>query len=225
MAQVGRPRNDAIDAALVRAVAELIAERGFARVTIEDVVARAGTSKPAFYRRFKDLADMVPTVLGARHGLDADIDTGGLVTDLLEVQRRQTGLFSDPVTVRGLGGWLAAVDADPERGTPFVEHYLAPRRAYTHVIIARAAERGEIATDATHNPAWVADLLTGPLIMYAMLPGLPPVDLALGIRAAHAALTELGFAGDRSALDAALAAASQHDRVGPEGLEPPTSSV
>lgn len=200
MTPSGRPRNSSIDDHLLRAAAELVTERGYAGITVEEVVARAGTTKPAFYRRFRDLADLVPTLLTSRHGTDEDIDTGSLIGDLVEVQRRQRLLFTDPVVVRGVCGWLAAIDATPERGESFLAEYLAPRRAFTGVILQRAVDRGEIATGV--DPGWIADLLSGPFMMRAMLPGMPPIDDRLVVQSVHAALDALGYWGERPGLPA-----------------------
>ena len=198
MTNRGRPRNASLDVAILDAVADLVVERGYARVTVDDVVARARTSKPAFYRRFRDLAETVPHLLAARHGLDEDIDTGSLVGDLAEAQRRQLLLFVDPVVTRGFAGWAAEMDAIPERAQPFVAGYLVPKRAQTQVILDRAVARGEIPAGA--DAGWIADLLTGPLLMHAVMPGLTPADAPLAMGTVHAALDALAYAGNRSAL-------------------------
>ena len=191
----GRPRKSAIDEDLLAAAADLIAARGFAALTVDDLVRRAGTSKPAFYRRFRGLADLVPRILATRHGLDADIDTGSLRGDLEEVQRRQVALFTDPVVASALVGWAAHVQRRPEQARPFVESYLAPRRAFTHVILAQAVARGEIL--AGSDPDTIADLLTGPLLMRIVLPGMPPVDNRLAAQTVSAALALLGAHADQ----------------------------
>lgn len=196
MVRSGRPRKHETDDDILRAVAELVTARGYSRVTVDQVVVRAGTNKPAFYRRFQGLADVIPHLLASRHGTDEDIDTGSLTGDLIEVQRRQQGLFTDPVVIRGFVGWLADVEGDPARGTSFLTGYLAPRRAYTQVILDRAVERGEI--DGGADADWIADLLTGPLVMRVILPGLSPIDGGLTARTVHAALDALGYCGDRS---------------------------
>lgn len=144
MVRSGRPRKDATDERILEAFAEVVVERGYTRVTVDEVAARAGTNKPAFYRRFRNLADLVPRLLASRHGTDEDIDTGTLLGDLIEVQHRQRRLFTDPVVIRGFAGWIAEVDANPSEGAPFLSDYLGPRRTYTRVIVDRAAERGEI---------------------------------------------------------------------------------
>ncbi|GAB3742023.1 TetR/AcrR family transcriptional regulator [Microlunatus parietis] len=195
MVRPGRPRNSSIDGELLQALAELVAEHGYTAVTVDQVVRRAGTNKPAFYRRFPDLAAAVPVLLASRYGIDEDIDTGSLVGDLVEVQRRQLRLFTDPAVTRGLLGWAAEVDADPARGESFVADYLRPRRAHAGILIDRAVTRGEIEPGA--DPDWIADLLTGPLALHVVMPGLPAVDDRLIARTVHAALDALGFGGDR----------------------------
>lgn len=203
MVRSGRPRKSQIKDNIVEAMAELVAEHGYASVTLDQVVTRAGSNKPAFYRRFRHLADVVPHILASRHGTDEDIDTGSLVGDLIEVQRRQYRLFTDPVITRGLTGWLAHVDSDPEVGAPFFRDYLIPRRAYTRVILDRARNRGEVTTDVDAN--WIADLLTGPLFMRAVMPGLPPIDSALIAQSIHAALDAVGFHGNRPNIERLIA--------------------
>ena len=60
---IGRPRNTALNDALVRAAGELIVEHGFAGVTVGAIAARAKTTRPAFYRRFEGIPEIVLTVL------------------------------------------------------------------------------------------------------------------------------------------------------------------
>lgn len=201
MVRSGRPRKSSVDDSIVLAMGELVAERGYASVTVDQVVARAGTNKPAFYRRFRHLAEVVPRVLASRYGTDEDIDTGSLVGDLTEVQHRQLLLFTDPVVTRGFVGWLAHIEADPEVAAPFFRDYLAPRRAYTRTILARAAARGEIAAGA--DAAWIADILTGPLVMRVVMPGLPPINSGLIAQTIHTALDVLRYQGDRQVTDSA----------------------
>ena len=48
---IGRPRDERVDRAILRATLELIAERGVHGFRTEDVAARAGVGKGAIYRR------------------------------------------------------------------------------------------------------------------------------------------------------------------------------
>jgi len=50
----GRPRDITLDAAISRAAARHLAERGFAGMSMEGVAAAAGTTPPSLRRRFRD---------------------------------------------------------------------------------------------------------------------------------------------------------------------------
>ncbi len=198
MTNLGRPRNTETDARLIQAASELVIEHGYSQVTVDQVVERAGTNKPAFYRRFRRLADVVPHALMALdYDLD-DIDTGSLVKDLAEFQRRQRLLFSAPLIIRGLPGWLAEVSTTPDHAMPFVKQFQAPRRKALRSIVQRAATRGEI--DIPSDVEWITDILTAPLMMRAIIPGLPRIDDSLIGQSVHAALDALRYQGDRHAL-------------------------
>jgi hypothetical protein len=54
---------------------------------------------------------------------------------------------------------------------------MAPRRRSVAAMLARAADRGEIAPPA--QPNIVCDLLTGPLLLRAVMPAIGPIDDAL----------------------------------------------
>ena len=62
----GRPRDPRIDAAILRATADLLVEIGYSNVTMAAVADRAGTTKTALYR----LVEQSRT--GARGGVPGD---------------------------------------------------------------------------------------------------------------------------------------------------------
>lgn len=200
MNRVGRPREAGIDARIVDAVAALVPKYGYSGLTVERVVQVAKTSKPAFYRRFKGISDVVPLILASRFGTDVDVDTGSVAADLLEIQIRQCELYNHVLTRSALAGFLDYLAIHPEDARPFIDGYLAPRRAYTHVVLDRGVARGEIPAGA--DPAYVADLLTGPVIMRGLIPGMPEIDAELVRRTVATVLNEIGYTGDRGMLDA-----------------------
>ncbi len=191
--QMGRPRDERLGRALLDATCELLAERGYAATTIEDVARRAGTTKPTLYRRHRNRVELVTEALVDRFGHDPTHDTGTLRGDLEDLQRHQVTLFGDPVLRGAMVGLLDELRADEEAATVFVSRFLAPRRAATARVLERATERGEIA--ACDDPEWICDLVTGPLLMRAMLPGLPPLDETLVEQTVAAALASLGVSG------------------------------
>lgn len=193
--QIGRPRDSQLDDAILDAVAELLPQRGYTRTTIEAVITRAGTTKTAFYRRYTDLADVIGALLARKYGLDSDVDTGGLVTDLQLIQARQGELFRDPLITRGMLGFLETVQLDADRADAFLNEFLRPRRLVTKAVIERAHDRGEIPALVDHE--WICDLITGPLFFRAMLPGLAPIDDAFLAQTVDVALKGLGYIASR----------------------------
>src|SRR5262249_39630713 len=55
----GRPRDPRIDAAILRAAADLLVEIGYSNLTMAAVAERAGTTKTALYRRWSSKAELV----------------------------------------------------------------------------------------------------------------------------------------------------------------------
>ncbi|MFF5793296.1 TetR/AcrR family transcriptional regulator [Paeniglutamicibacter sp. NPDC012692] len=182
-----------MNTALLRAAEELILERGFGAVSVEAVASRAGTTRPAFYRRFDGIPRLLLALLLDRFAIDLDhcIDSGNLPDDLMAIQRDQLELFSDPLVKRSLAGFLGSLHDDPELRKVFVEEFLTPRRQGAGMIILRAASRGEIPQNP--NLEWALDLLTGPLLMRAVMPGLAGFDEALISQTVASALNALSF--------------------------------
>ena len=67
----GRPRDARIDAAALDAAAALLLEVGYADLTLAAVAARAGTSRPAVYRRWPTKAHLVHEAVFRGDDLDA----------------------------------------------------------------------------------------------------------------------------------------------------------
>lgn len=187
--RTGRPRNENLDRAILDAAAAIVESRGYGAVTIEAVATDAETTRAAVYRRHATVAELVIAVLADRFGLDPGVDTGSLEGDLLSIQRHRLELFNHPLVVRGLPGLVDDLSREPAIAELFSRDFLSPRRDATNRAIERAIARGEIRADA--DSEWVSDLLTGPLLMRAILPGLERVDDALVARTVEAALREL----------------------------------
>lgn len=189
----GRPRNPDLGAALLAAVEELILEHGFGAVSVEAVASRAGTTRPAFYRRFDGIPHLVLALLLDRFAIDLDraIDSGNLMEDLTEIQRDQVELFSTPLVKRSLAGFLDSLQTDEQLRKVFVQEFLSPRRCGVGMVIQRAVRRGEIPADP--DLEWACDLLTGPLLMRVVMPGLQELDEALISLTVASALSALGY--------------------------------
>lgn len=153
--------------AIVHAVFAELAERGWSRLTVGAVAARAGVGKPAIYRRWRSRDEMVlDCIISA--GVDAALpaDTGSLRDDLLAFTRQTVELLSHPIAGRVIAAVLSAVATDPVLAAQMSERFRAPRRRAARAAFQRAIDRGEIHIDTDIELA--TDLLAGPLYMHAL---------------------------------------------------------
>jgi AcrR family transcriptional regulator len=191
--RVGRPRQESLDGAILDATASIVESRGYGALSIEAVAVAAGTTRATVYRRHPSVAELVISTLADRFGTDPGVDTGTLEGDLLAIQRHRLVLFSHPLIVRGLPGLIDALSRQPVVAESFSRDFLAPRRRATTRAVERAVARGELSGDP--DAEWISDLLTGPLLMRALLPGLQPIDEPLIERTVRSALRALAANG------------------------------
>jgi AcrR family transcriptional regulator len=147
-ARAGRPRDPALDAAILAATAEVFVEEGYAGVSIEGVAARAGVGKATIYRRYGDKAELV--VAAVSHGAHIDDhlpDTGDLRADLRAMIEP---LFE---RLRGEHGPLLTAFAaerarHPELAAEFERRVIGRKRDHLRHLMASAVARGELPPDA-----------------------------------------------------------------------------
>jgi hypothetical protein len=125
-------------------------------------------------------------LLVSRFGSDPAPNSGQLRRDLLLLQQLQREFFAHSVIQVGLAGVLSELTTDDNLGTLFYERFMAPRRRSVVAMLGRAADRGEIAP--LEQPDIVSDLLTGPLLLRAVLPIIGPIDDTLLMATVEAAL-------------------------------------
>lgn len=190
MVKTGRPRAETLDTAVLDAAEALVITEGYHAASIDGIARRAGTTRPAVYRRHPSRGHVIVAAMARRFGLDPAPDTGSLRGDLLAVQRAQLEFFTDALVHRAIPGLLDEATADQALMGQIFDAFLAPRRQSTARALQRAVERGEIR--AGFDTDWICDLLTGPLLMRAFLPTGPiDEDLArLTVDAALDALTD-----------------------------------
>jgi AcrR family transcriptional regulator len=157
---MARPRDQAIDRAVVDACAELLGEVGRARLTREQIAARAGVSLPAVTRRYADVDAVVRAVAATEPVRPPLPEAASLRDHLVAVLVRTTRGFADPRNRRAAAELLAAAAGDPATAEAF-RTSLARSRAETAGWIERAVAAGELpaGTDAD----LVLDLLAGAL--------------------------------------------------------------
>ena len=163
----GRPRNPQIDDDVLRAAAELVVEVGYADLTIAAIAERAGTSKPAIYRRWPSKVHLLHE---AAFPAEADRlslpDTGSLADDLAEMLRRTSAAFADPVARAITPGLMAEIAADPALHPALLERFGGAWKGF-HDRIVIAAERGEVRADA--DPDVLIETLAGAALMRLLM--------------------------------------------------------
>ncbi len=64
-AKAGRPRNPALDPAILSTAASQLGELGYARMSLESVASAAGTTVPSLRRRYRNKAELIAAVIAA----------------------------------------------------------------------------------------------------------------------------------------------------------------
>jgi len=159
-----RPRDPAVDDAIHAAAATLLAERGFARMSVEGVAAAAGVGKPAVYRRFRDKTELVTAIIGAHLAPLEVPDLGDTRAELWRAVEIGFPAEAEPYLAL-IGGLMAEHERHPELIAAFRDRVLLPRRAAVKALIERGQERGDVRGDMEAEAA--LDLLAGPLLARA----------------------------------------------------------
>ena len=171
-AVAGRPRNPRIDAAILRATAELLVEIGYANLTLAAVAERAGTTKTALYRRWSSKAELVheaafptaPTALATPAG-----DIAGDVRAMLAATR---DVFTSPVVRAALPGLIADMGADPDLNARVMSRFTGLFAA-VHERLVEAVHCREVHSDV--DPDRLIELIGGTTMMRMLL--VPEGDL------------------------------------------------
>ncbi|MBB5076927.1 TetR/AcrR family transcriptional regulator [Nonomuraea endophytica] len=160
----GRPRSTATHAAILRAARHLLAESGYARLTMDGVASRAAVSKATLYRWWSGKAELVVEVL-LREVTTEDVpDLGSTRAEMRALLRLLAGMDeeSDPALTEA--GW--ALMADPDGRKAMQAHFLNRRRDSGRTLIRRAAERGDLPSGVDDD--FLIDLYSG-FLFYRVL--------------------------------------------------------
>jgi AcrR family transcriptional regulator len=99
-----------------RATVELLEEVGYLQLSIAAIAARAGTTKPAIYRRWPTKAHLVHDAVFPAQDPDVTPPTGDLRADIRTLVVTGIELLDRPAARAALPGLLAETAADPSLG-------------------------------------------------------------------------------------------------------------
>ena len=166
-ARGGRPRDVRIDAAVLEATLATLTETGYAHLTLEHVARRAGTTKPAIYRRWPNRQRLVLAALGRRLGDSRAPDTGCTLCDLDECLRLfVAGFRRMPADV--IAALFADCAGDRALRAAFMATLFDPLRGAVKQTLDRAHARGDLREEVDRE--LVLDLIAS-LVYYRTLFG------------------------------------------------------
>ena len=152
----GRPRSEAADAAILDAAMAEMAERGYARMSVDAVAARAGVGKPTIYLRHASKAELATAALAAFQQRALPRPTGDTRADLVAILRHLRRGVERPFGMAMIGTVLAEEAHTPELLSLFRERLVAPRRAALRGVLEAARDSGELREDADLDAAVAA---------------------------------------------------------------------
>jgi AcrR family transcriptional regulator len=149
----GRPRSARVDAAILEAALAEMADRGYARMSVDGVAARAGVSKPTVYLRHPSKAELATAALAAYQQRALPRPTGDTRADLVALLRDLRRGVERPFGMAMIGTVLAEEHHTPELLALFRQRLVAPRRRAIRAVLDAARERGELRRGADLDAA------------------------------------------------------------------------
>lgn len=150
-AALGRKRDDTLDARIIEAAIDVLAQTGFDSMTMDMVAASAKTGKATVYRRWSSKAELVRDALIRMSHSSVELDrlpeTGTLRGDLLAVLKPYSMEHSERKLriMARLGSFFSEHQNLAGEATAGI---FVPLTDVNRKLMQRAAERGEISADA-----------------------------------------------------------------------------
>lgn len=177
----GRKLDDGLGRRITDATWQLLAEKSLASLTISEIAERAETSRPAIYRRWDSVEEIV---------IDAFLNEveGAVMAD---ATRHAPDALRDYITALGrfLGGRVGRIMAeilgraqnDAALMERFHADFLRQRRNYGRALIRRGQKEGHFRADLDSD--LIIDLYAGPLYFRAFARHAPIDDAFTGVLA------------------------------------------
>ncbi|MGW8884727.1 TetR/AcrR family transcriptional regulator [Streptomyces sp. NPDC055749] len=162
-----RSRKATLEAAL-----DLCAEKGYARVTVEAIAARAGVSKKTIYRWWPSKgAVMLEAFTEGLVGATPFVDTGDIAADLRTHITSAVKLLSTPPFGPAYAGILSEVHHDDDLAAAVREQLVEPRFERAVGRLRSAQEQGQIpegadlplAVEMLYGPVYYRHVLRKPI--------------------------------------------------------------
>ncbi len=154
---------------ILDATIALLAQEGFARMSIEQVAVRAGVGKPTIYRRWPSKVDLVIAAL-SRRGAERLPSSEGSVRQRLTrlIEELCASVLKEPAK-SVLAALVAEIPRDSELASAVREAFLANRQETAFALLREGVASGELRADL--DPELASDALVGPIMLRVLLTG------------------------------------------------------
>ena len=170
--QVGRPRDPRLDTAIVDATLQLLADGGYASLTMEAVATLAGVGKATLYRRYAGKEQLVIDAV-ATMSEPAEVVQGAGVRDELVARLEAIRRKSDSSLAGKIFPRLISASAEnPELMRNYRRQVLTPRRQAFAAALQRGIDEGLVRPDVDLD--YAIDLLIGPMAYRNLIRNDPP---------------------------------------------------
>ena len=174
----GRPRDEKIDAAIIRATRGLLLETGYPALSLSAIAARAGTTTAAIYRRWSGKAQLVHEAILPAEIMAMPSASGDVVEDIRALVEATRTMFDRPEVRIALPALIADTVADPEVHSKMISRFASSLTSFqtridqqyspspgdgdlpllAEVVVGSAIFRIIIRHDAPLDAAWVDDV-------------------------------------------------------------------
>lgn len=174
--KLGRKRDHTRDPEILDAALDVLAETGYAGMTMDMVAARAKAGKATVYRRWTSKSELVLDAVVCMKKVDTDPakipDTGTLRGDLIAMIKTPS-IEDNERKLRIVAGIISMLSSSPELAEAANRAIVEPRANINRVIMRRAMDRGEIAADCDIE---TLALISPSMVAYRLLILGKPVD-------------------------------------------------
>jgi AcrR family transcriptional regulator len=145
----GRPRDAALDEAIILATRARLIRDGYSRMTIGDIAADAKVSRPTLYRRWGTKFELVVDALDYGFRRQRDMYTLDLSRlepreALVEAVRRLDPAYFNPDAMVLMGNFAGEASRTPELLEILRKHAVEPRVALVETVLAELQDRGVV---------------------------------------------------------------------------------
>jgi AcrR family transcriptional regulator len=158
----GRPRDARADEAILTSAAQLLAARGFERMTLVAVAQGAGVSTATLHRRYRSKADLAIAVMTWMREGTQPVPTGDLAVDLEAMLRQLWHVLAERIGMGLIGAVLVEERRQPELADRFRERIARPRVAAVAELLHAGQAAGVVRPGADVHVA--ADLVVGAVL-------------------------------------------------------------